>query len=158
MKNCEMKTVIICRSAHKGCTAKIAGPMSEILEAEMFKPEDVSQEDIENFDVVGFGSGIYAGKFHRSMLSFVKGMREVKDKKAFVFSTSGEGGDRYNKPFKTLLLSKGFVVIGSFACKGFTTFGPLRLIGGINKGRPNKSDIESARDFAAGLKEKSGKN
>lgn len=91
------------------------------------------------------------------MLALVKNMREVKGKEAFVFSTSAEGGDRDNEPFKKLLIAKGYDVIGSFACKGFTTFGPLKLIGGINKGRPNDSDIESARNFARRLIEKLGK-
>lgn len=149
-----MKPLIIFQSVHKGCTAKIAAPMGEILEAEVFKPEEISEGNIENFDLVGFGSGIYAGKFHRTMLALVKNMREVKDKKAFVFSTSGKGGNSYNEPFKKLLRSKGYDVIGSFACKGFDAFGPLKLIGGINKGRPNSSDIESARNFARDLRMK----
>ncbi len=149
-----MKQVIICKSVHKGCTAKIAAPIAEVLGAEVYTPEEISQEHIEEFDVAGFGSGIYAGKFHRAMLALVKNMREVKDKKAFVFSTSGKGGERYNEPFKKLLLSKGYDVIGTFACKGFDAFGPLKLIGGINKGRPNNSDIESARNFARVLQGK----
>ncbi len=149
-----MEKIIICQSVHKGCTSKIAAAISEILAAEVLKPEEVSKEDVDNFDVAGFGSGIYAGKFHRSILDFAREMREVKEKKAFVFSTSAEGGDRYNEPLKKLLAAKGYEVIGSFACKGFTTFGPLKLIGGMNKGRPNKSDIEAARNFAKELAEK----
>lgn len=53
-----MKKIIISQSVHKGCTANIAAAMSEIPEAEVLNPDDVSQEDI-----AGFGSGIYAGKF-----------------------------------------------------------------------------------------------
>jgi flavodoxin len=42
-------------------------------------------------------------------------------------------------------------VIGSFACKGLDTFGIMKLIGGVAKGRPNEKDLQEARIFAKGL-------
>jgi flavodoxin len=38
-----MKKIITCQSVHKGCTAKIAEAISEILETEAFKPEEASK-------------------------------------------------------------------------------------------------------------------
>jgi flavodoxin len=52
------------------------------------------------------------------------------------------------------LQSKGFEVIGEFNCAGFDTVGPLRIIGGINKGRPNDEDLTQAEAFAKNLKGK----
>jgi hypothetical protein len=51
------------------------------------------------------------------------------------------------------LIGKGFTIIGEFSCKGFNTFGPLKLVGGINKGRPNESDLNKAENFARCLKD-----
>src|SRR5665647_1633995 len=55
---------------------------------------------------------------------------------------------------KKLLMNRGFSIVGDFSCKGWTTWGPLKLFGGTNKGRPNEEDLEEARVFARGLKEK----
>ena len=41
--------------------------------------------------------------------------------------------------------------LGVYFCKGFDTFGPFRLIGGINKGRPNEAEIQGAVRFFEGL-------
>lgn len=33
-------------------------------------------------------------------------------------------------------------VIGKFGCRGYDTFGPFKLVGGIAKGHPNEEDIK----------------
>jgi flavodoxin len=52
---------------------------------------------------------------------------------------------------KTALHKKGFDVIGEFGCLGFDTFALTKLVGGINKGRPNQEDLQKAEDFAKDL-------
>jgi hypothetical protein len=52
-----------------------------------------------------------------------------KNKKAFIFTTSGTNKD-YNKPLEEKLLGKGFGVVGEFSCKGFDTWGHLKLLEG----------------------------
>jgi len=49
------------------------------------------------------------------------------------------------------LQSKGMEVLAGFSCKALDTYGPFKLTGGINKGRPNEEDLKKAREFAAGL-------
>ncbi len=71
-----------------------------------------------------------------------------------MFSTRGGNADKH-AAFKELLESRGFSVVAEFSCKGWDTVGPYRLVGGINKGRPNEEDLEQARAFARGLKEES---
>lgn len=75
----------------------------------------------------------------------------MSNKKVFVFSTSGQGKTKYNGFVEQKLKEKGFNVVGSFACKGYDTFGPFKLIGGIAKGRPNDKDFQNAKDFAKKL-------
>ena len=75
-------------------------------------------------------------------------MPSIKKKKAFVFSTSGFGLPAFNKATEELLSKKGFEVVGSFISKGFDTWGPAWLIGGIAKGHPNDKDLSQAKFFA----------
>ena len=44
-------------------------------------------------------------------------------------------------------------VLGEFSCKGYDTFGPFRLVGGIAKGHPDAADLEDARRFYRVLRE-----
>lgn len=143
-----MRSLVIVVSLHHGNTHKVALKLAEILGCTVKEPEEVSQEEILSCDLVGFGSGIYFGKFHRRLVSFVENLPPCAGKKAFVFSTSGLGKREYNRSLEELLKERGFVVLGSFACRGFDTFGPLRLVGGINRGRPGKEDLEDAARFA----------
>ena len=46
---------------------------------------------------------------------------------------------------------RGCPVLGEFHCKGYDTFGPFRLVGGIAKGHPNDRDLEDARRFFQNL-------
>ena len=42
---------------------------------------------------------------------------------------------------------KNCPVLGEFSCKGFDTFGPFKLVGGIAKGHPDEQDLSNARRF-----------
>ena len=70
-----------------------------------------------------------------------------EEKYSFVFSTSGTGKDSYNNTLIKLLESKNKVVLGSFACKGLDKFFILKLMGGMNKGKPDEDDFKAARMF-----------
>jgi len=149
-----MKTLIIYISVHHGNTEKIGKVIAEALNADMVKAKDLNLDDLCSYDLIGFGSGIYMSKFHKSITDLIENMPILSDKKAFVFSTSGMGKIEYNKPLEKKLEEKRFKVIGSFACKGFDTVGPFKLIGGIAKGRPNDEDIQKAKEWGLTL----GKN
>lgn len=146
-----MKTLIVYSSVHHGNTEKIAKVIAETLNSEMLKAETVDVETLKNYDLIGFGSGVYAGKFHKSMLKLIDTLPNNLGKKAFVFSTSGQGKVDYNNNIKSKLKEKAFEIVGNFACKGFDTFGPFKLIGGISKGRPNSDDLQAAKTFAEKL-------
>ena len=146
-----MKTLIVYVSTHHGNTEKIAEAIGKILEAKLLKPNEADAETVSKCDLVGFGSGIYFFKHHRHLLRFVDELPEMRNKKAFVFSTSGGGSSRYHQPLKKKLLEKGFEIIGEFSCKGFDTYCLFKLVGGLNKGRPNEEDLQRARSFAQKL-------
>ena len=145
-----MKTLIIYHSFHHGNTEKIAKVLADELNAKMVKTEDQETNNWDEYALIGFGSGIYNGKHHKSIMQLVEKLPAVKGKKAFVFSTSGVLRN-YNKSLKEMLTAKGFQIVGDFSCKALDTFGPLKFIGGLNKSRPNEEDYQKAREFAQGI-------
>lgn len=149
-----MNSLIIYKSTEHKNTEKIALGINGILKGKLVKAEEVNTDQFNMYHLIGFGSGIFYGKFHKSILNLVEHFEKVENKKAFVFSTSGQGKENYNDSLKSILESKGFDVIGSFACKGFDTFGPFKIFGGIAKGRPNENDMKAAENFAAELLKK----
>ncbi len=74
------------------------------------------------------------------------------EKELFIISTSGFGNARYRAELRKVIEEKGYQVVDDFACKGWDTYGPSKLFGGINKGRPKAKDLGRAREFARGLK------
>ena len=50
-----------------------------------------------------------------------------------------------------ILKEKKTDIIGKFGCKGYDTFGPFKLVGGIAKGHPDEKDLEAVVSFVAGL-------
>lgn len=146
-----MKTLIVCISVHHGNTKKVADVIANVLEAQVVSPRDVDVNALADYDVIGFGSGITYRKHYRTLLQFV-GELPVLHKKAFIFSTRGTKSlYSYRKALSDQLLAKGFEIIGEFSCRGFDTYGLLKLVGGIAKGQPNEQDLQHVREFAKKL-------
>ena len=145
-----MKTLICYASVHHGNTKKIAEAMAEAIGAELVPPKDVKTKNIEAYDLIGFGSGIYFSQHHKSILAAVDALRNVSGKKAFVFSTAGfpAGKLLFHKALKKRLAEKGFVIAGEFSCKGLDTYKIFGSFGGMNKGHPDGRDLERATGFA----------
>ncbi len=146
-----MKTLIICESVHHGNTKKVADSTAGPLRAEVKKPGEIDAGKLAEYDLIGFGSGIYMGKHHKNLRKLADSLPRM-DKKAFVFSTSGaKDGLKNHEALKAKLVEKGFTIVDEFNCMGWDTVGPLVLIGGINKGGPDESDLDRARQFASKL-------
>jgi len=147
-----MKTLIIFHSEHHGNTEKIARVIGDVLSAVTVRSVDAALPDLTEYDLVGFGSGIYYGKFHASMNSVVEDLPAQNGKKAFLFSTTGSKtySMRAHEAFEAFLTSKGFSVSGEFSCLGFDT---ALSAEGINKGKPDAGDLKDAERFAKGLLE-----
>jgi len=148
-----MKTLIVYTSVHHQNTEKVAQVMAEELDADLVPTTKMQPGMPAAYDLVGFGSGIYFGKHHKTLLQFVETIPPVTQKQAFVFSTCGDG-KMHHAALKEKLVSRGFAVMDEFSCRGWDTVGPLKLFGGINKGRPDEKDLAAARAFARGLKNK----
>jgi flavodoxin len=151
-----VKSLLVVHSYHHNNTQKVAQAMAEVFDAQVKSPKETGSDELDKFDLVGFGAGIDSGKHYKELLDFVDALPQVTDKKAFIFSTSGVTGEKKlakdHLALREKLQSKGYLIVDEFQCKGFNTNSFLKYFGGINKGRPNEEDLKHAEAFAEKLK------
>ncbi|MFO7774047.1 MAG: flavodoxin domain-containing protein [Dehalococcoidia bacterium] len=63
-----MKTLIIYISVHHGNTVKVADVIGNILDADLLQVQQANATMLEQYDLIGFGSGVYFGKHHKAVL------------------------------------------------------------------------------------------
>jgi flavodoxin len=155
-----MKSLVVVFSYHHKNTEKIAKVFAKVLDAQIKTPQQVNPEDLQEYDLVGFGSGIYSATFHASLLDLADRLPQGNNKKVFLFSTFGapaafagrEFVEKNHQQIRQKLRAKGYEVIGEFGCAGWNTNSFLKFFGGLNKGRPNAEDLKHAEEFAENLK------
>ncbi|MFF2073701.1 flavodoxin family protein [Kitasatospora sp. NPDC058162] len=151
-----MKAVIVCVSVSHGNTRRIAEAMARPLAASVVEPEELDPAELADYDLVGFGSGVFTWRLHPRLSRFIQTLPSTeRPGRAFVFATSGlpEPGFRpATRPAERTLAAKGFQVVGGFTARGHDTWLPFRLVGGINKHRPDTHDFAAAHAFAEHLR------
>lgn len=140
------KIGIIYASVHHENTKKLLQGIAKGFPVDLLTPAQAETADLSQYGAVGFASGIYFSKFHESILSLVEKPLPFP-KKAFLLYTSGSGGANYAKPLEEKLKSLGLSVLGVYRCKGYDTYGPWKLVGGIAKGHPSQADVEAGTVF-----------
>ena len=156
-----MKSLLILFSYHHNNTEKIANVFARVLDAQMRTPRQIDPEELQEYSLVGFGSGIYGGKHHKALLDLADKLPQVTNKNAFIFSTCGIPAigmservvEENHSALREKLQSKGYTIVDEFGCVGFNTNSFLKRFGGINKGRPNAEDLKNAEEFARGLRQ-----
>jgi len=150
-----VKSLLVLFSYHHNNTEKIANVFSKVLDAQIKTPKEINPEELHEYDLLGFGSGIDSDKHYQVLLDFADKLPQLADKNAIIFSTSAlTGEEKRAKDHSTLrekLQSKGCRIVGEFQCRGFNTNSFLRFFGGMNKGRPNAEDLKLAEEFAQNL-------
>jgi flavodoxin len=156
-----LKSLVVVFSYHHKNTEKVAQVIAKVLDAPVKTPQQVNPGELQEYDLVGFGSGIYSAKHHKSLLDLADKLPRVTGKKAFIFSTYGapaafvgrEFVENNHSQLREKLKEKGYLVSGEFGCVGWNTNSFLKYFGGLNKGRPNTEDLRRAAEFAEHLKE-----
>jgi flavodoxin len=161
----ETKVLMILAGSSAGSTARVAGAIAEELGARVVGPDQADAAVSGDFTLIGFGSGIFHGEHHAALLALADELPPTTHAKAFLFSTCGmparfaspdtlaDYSSRNHAALREKLRAKGYEIVGEFACPGFNDNKFLKLFGGLNRGRPNAVDLESARSFAKGLKQ-----
>ena len=141
-----MKIEIVYASYHHNNTEKV------VLELERRLKEyehgvvlnNVTKELVihdETFDFTIFASGIYYFGFHKNIYKYLESLQKQVRGPAFVFYTAGALTDNFLNKIIKKVEDKGYDVVGTHGMLGFDTYGPYKLVGGLNKGRPDKEDI-----------------
>lgn len=143
-----MKTAIVYASVHHGNTKKIIDEIAKKYEVDLIDATQITERDLSGYDLIGFASGVYGGKFHKAVLKFAS-VNLVEDKKVFLICTYG--GKAAFKSIEPIIADKEDELAGKFSCKGFDTFGPFKLIGGVAKGHPDEKDLAAAVEFYSNL-------
>lgn len=141
-----MKAAICYYSRHHGNTLKVLKAMAEENDIDLIDVTSRTAVHLENYDAVGFASGIYYSKFHDSVTNFAR-QYLPKGKDVFFIYTCGAKRDGYTRAIAETVTAKNAKVLGEYGCRGFDTFGPFKLVGGIAKGHPNTDELQKAREF-----------
>lgn len=140
-----MKSIIIYESTHHGNTKKLVDAIVKKHHVETVSIENAEAVDLSGYDRIGLASGIAFGKFYKRMEKFAA--KIPSGNRVFLLYTSGSPSDGYVKNITRTLESNGVRVMGSYGCKGYDTYGPFKLVGGIAKGHPTEEEIVGAVAF-----------
>jgi flavodoxin len=155
MANTGPQPLIVFKSVHHQNTARIAHAMADVLGAECLSPHECPYERLKSCSLLGLGSGIYYGRVHGDLWQWVRNLPEkhAADLPVVIFTTSGLPvlAKLWHWPLKSALMKKGYDIMAEFSCRGFDTWGPLWLTGGLNKKHPDERDIQRAGKFAGKL-------
>ena len=143
-----MRIAILYASVHHKNTEKLVKAISEKYpDITLIDTTKALMISLVGYDLVGIASGIYYGNFHKSIYTFItKNLPERL--KVFLMYTCGSDRPSYVENMKQFLAQKNASVVGVFSCKGFDTFGPFKLVGGLCTGHQTEQEIEEAVQFA----------
>ena len=76
---------------------------------------------------------------------------EIDKLRVFFIYTHGVPKGDFLKGIRGITEQKNCKEIGSYGCRGYDTFGPFKLLGGIAKGHPTEEEVKDAVTFFQGL-------
>lgn len=146
-----MSTAIVYFSQHHGNTKKLLDAIAAQEEVTLINVVENKTADLAAYDRIGFASGIYYSSFAKQILAFAeRNLPEGKD--VFFLNTCGAPTGTYFNAIRKITEAKCCRELGAYQCRGYDTYGPFKLVGGIAKGHPNEEEIKGAVSFYQGLK------
>ncbi len=141
-----MKCAICYYSRHHGNTRRLVEAVAEGKDVELFDVTARAAFRPERYDAIGFASGVYFGKFHETVVDFLRRYLPEGARTFFLY-TGGSPGPGAAAAIRKAAAEKHAVVLGAYFCRGYDTFGPFKLVGGIAKGHPDETELREARAF-----------
>ena len=105
-----------------------------------------TQVDLQEYDIIGFASGIDFGKFYLEIENFARENLPFQ-KEVFFLYTCAMDREGFTNSIKEIVLEKDAVILGTYGCRGYNTYGPWKLIGGMNKSHPTENEIQECVNF-----------
>lgn len=142
------KAVIIYASTHHGSTKKLVEAIADNYDIAQIDAAKQRQADLSAYDLIGFASGIAFGRFYDSVEQFLK-TNLPEGKRVFFLYTCAKVNHRFTKMIKAAAHEKRAVILGEYGCRGYNTYGPWKIIGGMNRKHPSEDEISNAVGFFA---------
>lgn len=140
--------IIICESIYNNNSLKLASAMAQTLGCRLITADEARSYNLNDYQTIGLGSGIYFGRHHPKLFELVKQLNSEKQD-VFIFSSRGNPFlGKYHLPLKAVLRQKNKNITGEFSVRAYDETGPWVIIGGGNKGKPNEKDLKKAVRFA----------
>lgn len=146
----DLRTVIVYRSKHHGNTKKLvdaivtAHPEIDTINVGALGKNEYP--DLSPYHVIIMASGIYYGNFDKDLLRVADHCLRDGDKVVGLMTYGGQA--KFNgRDLDGVCRMKFANLLCMYGCPGFDTYGPFKLVGGMNKGRPNQEDIDGAVAF-----------
>jgi len=146
----DLRTVIVYRSKHHGNTKKLvdaivtAHPEIDTIDVGALGKNEYP--DLSPYHVIIMASGIYYGNFDKDLLRVADHCLRNGDKVVGLMTYGGQA--KFNgRDLDGVCRMKFANLLCMYGCPGFDTYGPFKLVGGMNKGRPNQEDIDGAVAF-----------
>lgn len=144
-----MKDLIVFASKHHGNTRKIVQELKAIFDIDIIDATITQYCDLSKYDRICFASGICYGQYYPEIISFIE-KNSLEGHNVLLMHSAGLPKEAQCDSVKKLIELKGGNFVKVFCCKGFDTYGPFKLIGGISKNHPNNDDITNAIAFFRG--------
>ncbi len=148
-----MKSILIYASTHHGNTKKVVDAIANEFDIEVVDATKIHEKDLTDYDLIGFASGIFFTKFSEQVLRFARECLP-ENKNVFFIATAGNPMKGNFNSIASMAEEKKCNEVGRFQCKGFDTYGPFKLVGGIQKGHPDEDELKDAVDFYKGITDK----
>ena len=71
-----LKSLVVVYSYHHNSTLKIAEVFAKVLDARIVAPHQTNSEELQEYALIGFGSGIDSGKHYKPLLDFADNYRQ----------------------------------------------------------------------------------
>ena len=140
-----IRSLIVYGSRHHGNTERMVRYLAGRLKIELVNAEAGEIADFAAYDLIGFASGMDFGKFYPSVTNLAGQLPVGKD--IYALYTCARDHENYGLEIKEIARQQGCRWLGKYGCKGWNTYGPWNLIGGINKNHPSKEKLISAEQF-----------
>ena len=140
------QVAIVYASTHQGNTRKLVEAIAGRYNIELIDATKQKEADLSGYGLIGFASEIAFGKFYDPVEQFlVNNLPE--NKRVFFLYTCAKISRRFTRTVAVAAAKHNAIVLGEYGCRGYNTYGPWKLIGGMNKNHPSEEELRSAVCF-----------
>ena len=141
-----MKTAIVYVSEHHGNTKKLVDAIASAAQVDVIDAAQVGRAALDDYELIGFASGVAFGKYYPQLLAFMRD-NLPEGRPLFLMHTAGDPRETHAATARAIADERRCTVQGVYFCKGFDTYGPFKMVGGIAKGHPTRDEIDGAVRF-----------